>query len=577
VLNREAPILVEHLGAIATERFVRFSWAVVAEQLIELASSGVVVAALRVIAIAAIIASALASKPQRTAHLRLVLLWWVPTAGTLLTQMSTGVETGISAMFVELVCIALLVRSPSAIGSALVAMSCELLLIVFDPPNQLALYISILCTGMSFGVALQIVVRRSLVRAERTQLEAMIAGRELEHQVLELKQSEGERVRLEQQLFHTQRIQAIGTLAAGLAHDMNNVLGAITMAAQTLMLDASSDEIITLKRTIDTAARGGELTHGLLGYSQRGHYRKEMVSARVVVEEALALARQTRRDAISYRLELSDGELYCEGDRVRLGQVVLNLCTNAADAMDGSGTVVVQIELITLDDNAATAKDVSAGRYLLVSVRDTGTGMDEQTRQRVFEPFFTTKPARHGTGLGLSMVWGVVRAHAGAVEVESELRRGSTFRIYLPLGVMKPARVPTGMPAVVQRVLVVDDERAVRETTKRMLTRCGYDVITAEHGAQALELFAAAGSVIGLVVLDMKMPVMGGAECFRRLREQSDVPIIITTGYAVDHELQDLVRQGAIVLEKPYNAADLRAHLDRILGGGIVPIAAVSS
>jgi CheY-like chemotaxis protein len=239
--------------------------------------------------------------------------------------------------------------------------------------------------------------------------------------------------------------------------------------------------------------------------------------------------------------------------------------------MAGTGSLSIASDAVDLDEAAAAPLAVAPGRYARVRVTDSGTGMDEATRRRVFEPFFTTKPVGKGSGLGLSTVWGIAQAHRGAVTVESEPGRGATFAIYLPITDREPT-VPAPAPAGTDEtqaprgtVLLVDDEPAVRTGTARLLKRQGLDVLVATNGAEGLRVFDEHAPKIGLVILDMGMPVMGGAECFRRLRDRSAVPVLVITGYAVDVEAQSLVAQGASLLEKPVPAADLKREVLRLL------------
>lgn len=215
-------------------------------------------------------------------------------------------------------------------------------------------------------------------------------------------------------------------------------------------------------------------------------------------------------------------------------------------------------------------------RWACLSVRDTGRGMDEATRLRVFEPFFTTKPVGQGTGLGLAMVFGTVQGHDGAIEVDSTLGVGTTFRIYLPVVDSVPERPPARTESGRFRrhgvAMVVDDEPMIRAVTSRILTRMGLDVISAGNGAEALALFERQGGEIAIVVLDMSMPVMSGPECFRRLRERSRVPILLVSGFAADRQAQELLTSTATgFLDKPFTAAELGEHVERILGGQISP------
>jgi CheY-like chemotaxis protein len=232
----------------------------------------------------------------------------------------------------------------------------------------------------------------------------------------------------------------------------------------------------------------------------------------------------------------------------------VNLAVNAADAMDGSGTLAIVGDVV--------------GERARLRVTDTGKGMDEATRRRVFEPFFTTKELGRGSGLGLSTVWGIVQAHGGTIDVESAPGRGTTFTVWLPIvdGAPKPApKRATARPvSAVRRVLVVDDEVAVRTSTQRLLERIGIEVAVAVDGNDALRIYDAEAGAFDAIVLDMGMPGMGGAECFRHLRERGDVPVLIATGYADDRAVQALVEAGAALIEKPYGAEDLRRQVLRM-------------
>ena len=565
-----------HLRVIANDRFLRFAWIIVGEQMIELGRGGTFGLGVAIHAACVLLAIGWFARfakhaTVRFAHARLLLLWWIPVAGTLLQQTREGVGVGVPVLFVEIVCVVLLVNSRSASGSLLLAMACEIALIGVDAPPLAGLYISVLSTAAIVGIAFQVTVRRSLVRAEVMRRAALESQRELEGRMEELKLTEVERKHLQERLFHAQRLQAIGTLAAGLAHDMNNVLGGISMSAETSLLDARTDEVTSLKRIIDASARGGGLTRDLLSYSQRGQYRKETVAVRTVLEEAIAIARGARDATTSYELIIEENCAFL-GDRARLGQAIVNLCVNASDAMDGSGTVRVIVDSVNIDAAQAISKDVRAGGFVRISVQDTGHGIDAETSRRIFEPFFTTKAAGRGTGLGLAMVWGVTRAHGGTVTVVANAARGTTFEVLIPVATERQAGAATLQLTPARTILIVDDEPAVRATTQRMLARCGYESITAEDGAVALRLFDEHRGSIGLVILDMGMPVMGGRECFRQLRTRSDVPVFIATGYAVDEEIQELVQQGALLLEKPYSAADLRQHV-----GALVSIRSTAS
>jgi two-component system cell cycle sensor histidine kinase/response regulator CckA len=292
----------------------------------------------------------------------------------------------------------------------------------------------------------------------------------------------------------------------------------------------------------------------LLAFARGSQYRKRVVRVADVTREIIGLLSHTLPKTVTIRDNIEVGDACVEADPSHLGQVLINLGTNASDAMNGIGTLTITAEI----------RDGQAR----LSVRDTGTGMDEATRSRVFEPFFTTKPLGRGTGLGLSTAWGIVRDHNGAIAVESALGAGTTFIVSLPLTAalpaVKPARASTDPIANAPHVLVIDDEAMVRESVKRVLGRIGVKVELAGDGASGLATFNA--GKFDLVILDVGMPIMGGVECFRRIRATSKIPILIATGYAPDGELAELIASGATLIEKPYTPDDLRCEVARLLG-----------
>jgi CheY-like chemotaxis protein len=315
------------------------------------------------------------------------------------------------------------------------------------------------------------------------------------------------------------------------------------------------------------AERGAELTRGLLSFSRRGHYRREVLRVGALVDEVAALLGRTLPKTVMIEKQIGEADACVEGDPTQFSQALVNLGINASDAMTGHGRLVIDSDVIAIE--AGSALSLVPGCYVRLRVTDTGSGMDAATRARVFEPFFTTKAMGKGTGLGLALVWGVVKKARGTVTVDSELGHGSTFALYLPLSASQPVAVaaPTASGRF-QRgtVLVIDDEPAVRATTAKMLERLGLRTLAADGGVAGLEQYDAHAAEIGLVVLDMGMPGMNGAEVFRALRERGNVPILIATGYAVEEELQQLVATGARLLEKPYKLAALESEVERALG-----------
>jgi len=423
--------------------------------------------------------------------------------------------------------------------------------------HDAALALMTALTAQAFALVMQIVMRRALLLHTTT--------------AHELKIQLAERLRLEDRLLHAQRMEAVGTLAAGLAHDMNNVLGSITSFASLASEEVTSPSVLAdLEQITAQSMRGAELTRGLLAFSRHGKYRKQALRIADVVQDVMPMLERTLSRSIAIQQRLNDGTECIEGDPVQLGQVLINLCINAAHAMNNQGTMVIATDVVPLEGGAASALSLAPERYARFQVTDTGIGMDEATRRRVFEPFFTTKPAGQGTGLGLSTVWGIVQSHHGAVAVDSTPGVGSTFTVHLPL-TARTAPTRSARPVKTMKlqrtglVLIADDEPAVRAGTARIVERMGLSAIQACNGDEALALYLEQGTSIDLVILDMVMPVMGGAECFRKLRQGSQVPVLIATGYAVDADVQEMVAGGAALIEKPFPSSDLVAQVGKLL------------
>ncbi|MDB4957998.1 MAG: domain S-box [Myxococcales bacterium] len=519
-----------------------------------------------VIAVLAILTAAIVRQriPVRFAHLAAIAVLWCPMFATALTLYTTRNQVFAVFFIVQVASAGILlhtrlVLSTLAIGSVLAT---ALLLRSGQPYS--GVFASTIVVAALFATMIHFLMLRALVEAEGHRVAEAQTNKQLARRLTELEQSQVARATLQEQLLHAQRMEAVGTLAAGIAHDMNNVLASVTSFASLLRDDIGESEDVN--QILQQAERGAALTRGLLAFSRRGQYRKQVVHVERVVRDVLPLLARTLPKSIEIRAELVLGDVCIEADPVHIHQVLVNFGLNAADAMDGKGTIVITGDVITLDGSSFS---LPAGRYIRLRVTDTGRGMDSATRSRVFEPFFTTKLLGHGTGLGLSTVWGVVQAHGGAVDVESAVGEGTTFRAHLPVTDRKPAAQvgPRVSQPILRRstVLVVDDEAAVRESTRRLLQKIGLDVVTAIHGEDALRVFAEHGDAIKLVVLDMGMPVMGGAECFRHIRERSAVPVLIATGYAVDAEAQALVAAGATILEKPFPSADLQREVARLM------------
>jgi two-component system cell cycle sensor histidine kinase/response regulator CckA len=384
------------------------------------------------------------------------------------------------------------------------------------------------------------------------------------------KRLEAERRGLEQQVERAQRLDSLGVLAGGIAHDFNNLLAGILGNAE-LLADGATGEAAESARAVITAAhRAAGLTRQMLAYAgQRDLGRREPVDLGAVVHELRALLDATLSKKAKLVLAIEPGTVVL-GDRATIGQVLMNLLTNASDALgDAPGEIRVRARRVTEVDarwDGAQGATVRPGSWVLVEVQDTGVGMDEATRGRVFEPFFSTKEQGHG--LGLAACLGIVAAHGGAVLVESEPGRGSCFSLLLPASERAAPTEERARPhaaATPCRVLVVDDEALVRTQLRRSLELRGYTVEEASDGRGALAVLLGEGLQPDVVVLDVTMPDVDGAEVLRRVRASgSRVPVVISSGY-LDVSIERRLPRGEFqgFLAKPYGATDLVSAIER--------------
>ena len=496
----------------------------------------------------------------------LAAIWVAPVIGTLLSGAYTDLTRLMPVILVECLAAAVLLDTRVVVVLLLVLDAACLAIISRIDDADVAIYGLTLLLTQLFTVMFHRIHRQWIVRTEEHRYFEQQTSNKLADQLKQLERSEAARSKLHDQLVHAQRMEAIGTLAAGLAHDMNNILASITSFASLLREEIDDNRAHgDLDRIISQASRGGELTRALLAFSRRGQYRKRVLALDAVVREVVPILTRTLPKSIEVRSTSVEG--WVDGDPSQLQQVIINLAMNAADAMDGKGTLHIETAHVTyaIDESA---HGLGPGTYVCLRVRDEGCGMDEATLRRVFEPFFTTKPLGRGTGLGLATVWGIVQAHGGAVDVTSTVGVGSTFTVYLPIANAPVAEEVDSKPLAPTRrttVLVVDDEEMVRESTMRLLRRRGLDTVGARNGLEALEVFKTRANEIGLVVLDMAMPVMGGAECFHELRKSNDVPVLIATGYAADGDAQRLTSEGAVLIEKPFAARQLFDEVARLI------------
>ncbi len=396
----------------------------------------------------------------------------------------------------------------------------------------------------------------------------------IDRDVTERRRARRETRVLEERLRQGEKMQAIGELAGGVAHDFNNQLAAIMGCAEMLQRKLADDALARYADIIVQAcARAADVTGQLLAFARKGKVRTAPVNVHAVVDEVVALLEHSIDKRIRVRRRLNAADPTVMGDPTQLQNALLNIAINARDAMPDGGYLTFSSEdaLLGEAEILALPYEMEPGRYVKVSVSDTGVGMDARTRKHIFEPFFTTKDVGKGTGMGLAAVYGTVKSHHGAIEVESAPGKGSTFTVLLPVGAPEDDDSESGddLPRSgrAARVLVVDDEELVREAAAGMLGVLGYEALPCATGKQAVELYAKRWREIDLVLLDMVMPVMNGTETFAALREVNPgVKVVLSSGYSLDGEAQKLLEEGVVsFVQKPYRTTDLAAHLSTAL------------
>jgi signal transduction histidine kinase len=370
--------------------------------------------------------------------------------------------------------------------------------------------------------------------------------------------------RSEEQLQHAQKMEAVGGLAGGIAHDFNNILTAIRTYNNFLLEDlpeghASRREAAGIAKAVDHAAN---LTRQLLAFSRRQIMQPRVMDLNDTVRDLEHMLNRVLGPSVQLTTHLDLTLGMVNADPGQLEQVLMNLALNARDAMPGGGRLRIETSNATLDSTYMKQHgvgDTEPGDYVMVAVRDTGIGMDRETQARIFEPFFTTKESGRGTGLGLAMVYGIVKQSGGYVWVYSEPGQGTTFKIYLPRSEDAVRAIQRDTIRIedlrgTERVLLVEDEDPVREVSARLLKRAGYTVVDSKDGQRALDEFDRHHAAFDIVITDMAMPGMGGRELAQRLRSRSpDIPIVFMSGYTDDEELRSsLVDSRALFIEKPF-------------------------
>ena len=392
--------------------------------------------------------------------------------------------------------------------------------------------------------------------------------------ITDRKKAEEERRKLEVQFLQAQRFEALGTLAGGIAHDFNNLLMNIQGNTSLMLfeIDNRHPHYDLLKNIEKQVKSGAQLTRQMLGYARRGKYNVKPVDLNQIVAESSETFGRTRKE-ITIEQELEEDLSSIAADAGQIEQVLLNLYVNAADAMPGGGKLFLKTKNETHLNIKSDRYNPTPGRYVQLTITDTGSGMDKATLERIFDPFFTTKEMGRGTGLGLASVYGIIKSHDGYIDVESEKSQGTSIRIFLPAS-EKDARDTADPDAKLIKgsgtLLIVDDEELVLNVGVNMLKKLGYTVLAAKNGAEAVDLFKANKAKIKMVILDIIMPDMGGGEVYDRIKAINPaVKVLLSSGYSVDGQAIELLERGCDgFMQKPFTIEELSGKITQILKKG---------
>ncbi|MBD2102765.1 PAS domain S-box protein [Leptolyngbya sp. FACHB-261] len=381
-----------------------------------------------------------------------------------------------------------------------------------------------------------------------------------------------EKKQLEAQFLRAQRMESLGTLAGGIAHDLNNILTPILLSVQLLKRSVTNERAQQLLTTLENnGKRGANLVKQVLSFARGADGERTFLQIKHLISEIETVARETFPRSITIKSQLAPDLWMLSGDATQLHQVLMNLCVNARDAMPNGGTLsMTAANLLLTRQDLRRHLGAQVGPYVVLTVSDTGTGMRPEVVDRIFEPFFTTKEVGKGTGLGLSTVMGIIRSHGGFVEVDSKVGRGTQFQVYLPAieqAVAQPVEEVELPPGNGELILVVDDEAPVREITQAFLELYNYRVLLAQDGIEAVALYVQHQAEIGAVLLDMMMPVMDGTTTARTLQKLNPkVKILATSGLAANEKVTEASAMGiAAFLAKPYSTQELLRALRGVL------------
>ena len=384
----------------------------------------------------------------------------------------------------------------------------------------------------------------------------------------------GEQKRLEAKIQQSQKMEAIGTLAGGIAHDYNNLLMGIlgNLSLISLDLEPNHPYFMKLKNIEKYVQSGADLTKQLLGFAKGGKYEVKPVDINDLVEKSSEMFSRTKKEIRihrKYQKEIWSVDV----DSNQIEQVLLNLYVNAGQAMPGGGNIYLRTNNITLNQDHIRDFSAKSGHYVKISVKDTGVGMDGNTLKRIFDPFFTTKDRSMGTGLGLASAYGIIKNHGGMINAHSVIGQGSTFDVYLPASskeIIRKEHVNREALKGSETILLIDDEGIVIDVGGQILERLGYRAVTARSGKEAIEIYRANKNKINIVILDVIMPDMGGGETYDRLKKiNPDIKVLLSSGYSINGQASEIMNRGCNgFIQKPFNVEQLSRKIRDILSKG---------
>jgi PAS domain S-box-containing protein len=380
-----------------------------------------------------------------------------------------------------------------------------------------------------------------------------------------------EQKKLERQLQQIQKMEAIGTLAGGIAHDFNNLLMGIQgrTALMYLQIGPHHPHVEHLKAIEDCIKSSVKLTKQLLGFARGGKYEVKPTDMNEIIDKSADRFGRIKKE-VTIHFKSQTDIWSVEADQQQIEQVFLNLYVNAWQAMPGGGDLYIQTENIVVDENCKRPYQVEPGKYIQISLTDTGVGMDKAIRERIFDPFFTTKRMDRGAGLGLASVYGIIKNHGGFIDVYSEKDIGTTFKIHLPASKKEPVKENNVYEKVLrgtETILFVDDEDMIIQVGQDMIESLGYEVLIAENGKEAVEIYEKNMEKIDMVMLDIIMPVMDGGETYDKLKEiNPDIKVLLSSGYGINGQATEIMDRGCNgFIQKPFNMRALSKKIGDIL------------